>query len=363
MGKKSKFRKIRFQIFLFMGAGLLVWSLISNAGFEILFNIEEKNNIELPEKVYVIFNCVQVLLLVLVNIPFLRFLIRHLDKPVQKIITGLKHVADGNYSEKIEFNSKNEFDEIKDAFNLMAEKLEQAEQIKLQAENERILLFANMAHDLKTPITSIIGFAKALSDDIITDEQKKAEYMHTIHAKATKMNELIDRLFEYVKLESAENLLHKEKTDISELLRNCIADMYTEYEENNIALEIEIPENAVIKEADKVELSRVYTNLLNNVLKHNPKGIKVLVRMEENGRTTIADSGEKMSEKVEKNMFMPFVSGDSSRTAKSGSGLGLALAHIIVAKHGGTLRFVADCAASGETGLDGYTKAFVVALP
>ena len=349
MNKKN--HKLKFQIFLYMIVTLLVWFAIVTLASEFLFQLEEKRGVEFPMKVYVIANLIQALLLVLMNIPFLRFLIKHVDRPVQKIIASLNRIAEGNYSEKISFESKNEFDEIKDTFNSMAEKLEAAEKIKLNAENERILLFANMAHDLKTPITSIIGFSKALSDGIISDEAKKIEYLATINSKATKMNGLIDRLFEYVKLESTENLLHKEDCDIAEILRNCVADVYAEYEEKRISLEIEIPETPVIKKADKVELSRVYTNLLNNVLKHNPAGIKVLVKMDAEGCVLIADSGEKIPAEVKESLFMPFVSGDKSRQSKNGSGLGLSLASKIMKKHGGSLRL--------SENIPGYTKGFV----
>lgn len=348
---KAKTRKLRFQIFLYMVVTLLLWFVIITALSEYLYYIEEKSGVELPFKFYILVNILQAVLLVLMNIPFLRFLIKHVDRPVQKIIASLNRIAEGNYSEKISFESKNEFDEIKDTFNSMAEKLEAAEKIKHKAENERILLFANMAHDLKTPITSIIGFSKALSDGIISDEAKKIEYLATINSKATKMNGLIDRLFEYVKLESTENLLHKEDCDVAEILRNCVADVYAEYEEKRISLEIEIPETPVIKKADKVELSRVYTNLLNNVLKHNQNGIKVLVKMDAEGCVLIADSGEKIPAEVKESLFMPFVSGDKSRQSKNGSGLGLSLASKIMKKHGGTLRL--------SENIPGYTKGFV----
>ena len=352
MNKKN--HKLKFQIFLYMIVTLLLWFVIITAVSEYLWYLEEKSGVELPFKLYILLNILQAALLVVMNIPFLRFLIKHVDRPVQKIIASLNRIAEGNHSEKISFDSKNEFDEIKDAFNSMSEKLEAAEKIKQKAENERILLFANMAHDLKTPITSIIGYSKALSDGIISDEAKKTEYLATINSKATKMNELIDRLFEYVKLESTENLLHKEDCDVAEILRNCVADVYAEYEEKRISLEIEIPETPVIKNADKVELSRVYTNLLNNVLKHNPDGIQVLVKMDAEGCVLIADSGEKIPAEVKDSLFMPFVSGDKSRQSKNGSGLGLSLAAKIMKKHGGSLRL--------EENIPGYTKGFVAAL-
>ena len=333
-----------------MALGLLIWFLIATALSEILYYLEDVKNVDLPFKWYVLLNIFQALLLILMNIPFLRFLMKHVDKPVQKIVEALNRLADGKYDEKIDFESRNEFDDIKDAFNSMSEKLETAEKIKQNAENERVLLFANMAHDLKTPITSIIGFSKALSDGIITDDKKKAEYLTTINSKAVKMNDLIDRLFEYVKLESADNILHKENCDVAEILRNCLADVYAEYEDKKIQLEIQIPEIPVIKKVDKIELSRVYTNLLNNVLKHNTSGINVLVKMDENGKVLIADSGEPLPAEVQDSLFVPFVSGDKSRQSKNGSGLGLALAYKIMKKHSGDLRLI--------TKVEGYTKGF-----
>ena len=358
----NKTHKLRIQIFLYISVTLVVWFLIASGLSEILYYLEDVRGVELPFKWYILLNIIQALLLILMNIPFLRFLIKHVDNPVRKIVNALNHLSDGHYDEKIEFESKNEFDEIKNAFNLMAEKLEAAEKIKQNAENERVLLFANMAHDLKTPITSIIGFSKALSDGIIDDEKKKAEYIATINSKAVKMNDLIDRLFEYVKLDSADNLLHKENCDISELLRNCIADVYAEYENKNIQLEIEIPDKALIRKVDKLELSRVYTNLLNNVLKHNSGNIHVLVKMTENASLLIADSGEPVQDDIKDLLFKPFVSGDKSRSSKNGSGLGLALSYKIMKKHDGDLKLVTAPELETITKSSEYTKGFLATL-
>lgn len=351
----NKKHKLKFQIFAYMAVTFLIWFIISTFVSELFYYLEEKRGVEFPFRVYALLTFIDMVLLVLMNIPFLRFLIKHIDRPVQKIISGLNHISEGNISEKIDFNAGNELDEIKNAFNQMSGKLAEAEKIKQNAENERVLLFANMAHDLKTPITSIIGFSKALSDGIIDDKDKQKEYFTTINRKAVKMNGLIDRLFEYVKLESAENKLHLEPLDVAEILRNCIADIYTEYEERHVQLEIDIPDSAVTKNADKVELSRVYTNLLNNAIKHNSAGIKVLARMKADGTALIADSGEPVQKEIAENLFTPFVSGDSSRRSSNGSGLGLSLAYKIMKKHGGELRFVQGTPEVPA----GYTKAFI----
>ena len=183
----NKPEKLRVQIFIYMIAVFFMWFALSSALTEILYYLEDKRGVEFPFKFYIVMDFFQMVLLVLMNIPFFHFLIKHIDKPVQKIICGVNKITEGIYDEKIDVESNNELDQIKNAVNQMAEKLAEAEKIKQNAENERVLLFANMAHDLKTPITSIIGFSKALSDGIIEDEKKQAEYISTINSKAVRM--------------------------------------------------------------------------------------------------------------------------------------------------------------------------------
>lgn len=164
------------------------------------------------------------------------------------------------------------------------------------------------------------------------------------------MNDLIDRLFEYVKLNSDANVLHLEKTDVAELLRNCIASVYSEFEEHEIQLEIKIPESQIILCVDKLEIQRVFVNLLISILKHNENGIRVLIKMDEDGRTVIADSGNAISEELEKHLFQPFVKGDSSRKSGKGNGLGLSLSKLVMEKYGGDLVYLRD--------VPGWTKGF-----
>lgn len=238
---------------------------------------------------------------------------------------------------------------------LFFRQLDKTEKIKEQAEKERLMLFANMAHDLKTPISSILGYSKTLALGIVTDETKKIEYLNTISSKAERMNDLIDRLFEYVKLESPENILHKTNVDVAELLRKSVGNVYTDFEEAGISLEAEIPENQIFKEVDPLEIDRVFTNLLNNARKHNPKGTAVSVFMSEKGKVTVADNGNSLPSEVVAHLFKPFISGDESRMSKNGSGLGLALAYKIMKKHGGKLSLVSPCICNQTE----FTKAFV----
>ena len=143
-------------------------------------------------------------------------------------------------------------------------------------------MLSDITHDIKTPITTICSYAKALTDGVVTlDENKQQEYLHAIYAKSMRMSELITTLFEYVKMDSEGFALHKEKADLGELLRENIALLYTDFEEKGMELEIDIPEMAFPMELDKNQMSRSISNILTNALKYNTKGTKVLIRLDE----------------------------------------------------------------------------------
>ena len=344
--------RIKIQFLVYLSITFVLWLISTDIFWALLVRLFKTEAIEESASTNLIFIGGCALLVILCAFPFVTFFIRDISKSIKQTADSMKKLSTGDYSQRMNISSASEFSEIAEAFNNMADELEQARRIKESAEKERTMLFANMAHDLKTPITSILGYSKALSDGMVSDEKKKAEYMSTITAKAMRMNELIDRLFEYVKLESPENVLHKTEVDLAELLRNSLANLYTDFEEKNISLEINIPESPVIKNVDKLEIDRVFTNLLNNAMKHNPAGITVSVSMDEKGKTVISDSGSPIPESVANQIFKPFVLGDQSRASRGGSGLGLALSYKIMKRHEGDLLYQSPC--------KDMTKGFVV---
>lgn len=345
---------LKFQFLCLIALEIFLWSLLSEVYWLIAEKIMTKGSASLspdswtPDLIYVIGS---VAVLFFSTLPLIFYLFRRINSPVKKITDGIRWISKGKYRH-INVKGSSEFVEIAESINKMSDSLSEMEKCKAEIEKERILLFANMAHDLKTPVTSILGYSKALGEGMVEDKEKQKEYLMTMTSKAMRINELIDRLFEYVKIESPENVLHKTDCDVAEILRNCVADIYTDMEEKNIELELNITEQVVIKNADRLEIGRVFSNILNNALKHTAGGTKVYVEMDENGNTVIADSGEKIPDVIASKLFKPFVSGDESRTSCNGSGLGLALAYKIMQKHGGSLLY--------ESPYKSYTKAFLV---
>lgn len=233
---------------------------------------------------------------------------------------------------------------------LLAEEKEQ----ELRADQKRNLLLSDIAHDIKTPITTICGYSRALSEGVV-QEQKRQAYLDVIYAKAMRMDELITLLFEYVKLESEGFVLHREQGDFAELVREMTALLYTDFEEKGMELVMEIAEEKMPMEMDKLQLGRAVTNLLTNALRYGKEGGKVLVRLSDY-ELTVADEGEPIDPALAAHIFEPFTRGDRARSTQGGSGLGLGIAKKIVEMHGGNL--VLSLNAEGE-----YTKAFRMRFP
>lgn len=234
------------------------------------------------------------------------------------------------------------------------ELLAQEEAQKLARDQRRNLMLSDIAHDIKTPITTICGYSKALSEGVV-DEKDRQSYLDAIYAKAMRMDELVTLLFEYVKLESEGFTLHREPGDLAELTREMAALLYADFEDREMELVLEIPEVRVPFEMDRLQLGRAVTNLLTNAVRYGKEGGRVLVRLQDY-ELTVADEGEPIDPEFAAHIFEPFARGDKARSSKGGSGLGLGISRKIVEMHGGKLLLIQNF---GE----GYTKAFQICLP
>lgn len=230
------------------------------------------------------------------------------------------------------------------------------ENMRWQYEKKRNLMLSDMAHDLRTPITTISGYAKALNDGMVSEDKQK-EYLQAIENKAVRMNDLINLLFEYVKLDSDGFVLNKERCDLSELLRENAALLYSDVEDKGMNFDIDILEDACYMPLDGLQFSRVVTNLINNAIRHNEAGTTITLAMEKEDelvRVIVADDGNLIPSEVASHLFEPFAVGDASRKTKGGSGLGLSIAKKIVEMHGGNLKL--------SQNYKQYKKAFIIEL-
>ncbi len=273
-------------------------------------------------------------------------------KPLHYLAEAFRSVAGGEYDARAEYEGINEFVALKTSFNLMVEKLQEMQNVQKRYHQQRQQLFADLGHDLKTPITVIRGNAMALLEKKLPHEQQQ-KLLRSINRNAVNINDLIDFLVYYTKIDCADYVLNLKKCDLSEYLRQIVIDKMDYFDNNNIHLEIDITEKSIFLDIDEKMFRRAVENLLNNIIQHNPKGISALICLNDSKRIVVADTGPKISDEISNEIFEPFVSGDMSRNASDHNcGLGLSISKKIIEKHGGNLRLEQD--------YEHYTKAFII---
>lgn len=264
---------------------------------------------------------------------------RRLTKPLEQMAEIINRMSVGDYSERLQLSGAYELTVIQGKFNAMADSLERsvAENRQLQQNKQRML--ADLSHDLKTPITTIQGYAKALETGISDKEEVKERYLKLISDTTAYVAGLIDQIFVLSKLDRPDYPVLLERIDAAELLREIVADYYEQLEREQFTLEVDIPEEEVPAYCDPQLVRRAISNLLSNAIKHNPPGTSVTVRLVDNNdwlQFIVADDGIGIPSEWRDKVVEPFIRADHARQ-KEGAGLGLSIASQVAKLHGGRL--------------------------
>ena len=206
-----------------------------------------------------------------------------------------------------------------------------------QSEQAYKRLMTSISHDVKTPLASLVGYLEAIECKIVAGEEKD-EYVHVAYEKAHYLKHFVENLFEWVKLDSGEQIFRFEILDLNELSRNIVVDWISVLENSNFEYEFDIPETEYFMRIDVNAYSRILNNLMQNVLVHS-KGSKMIFRISENDlqvKIAIADNGKGISPDDLPHIFERMYQCDQSRSAK-GNGLGLSIVKELVAAHKGTI--------------------------
>lgn len=268
-----------------------------------------------------------------------------------------------DYMNKKNTNLKNysgpsEFIEIVDNFSALAKRLDESEIERENLDKCRQKMLADISHDLKTPITVIQGYSRAIRDGLVP-KNERGRYLDTICKRADTLSELIDTFSEYSKLEHPDFSLKIEKIDICEFCKALLADKYQELEFAGYLLEVDIPDDSIYYEFDSSHMKRVIDNIIGNSIKYNLPGTTLyftLYNEKNNIKIMLGDNGFGISKDIAETLFNPFVIGDESRSNKQGTGLGLAIVREIVEKHGGNISLV-------RKPISPYKTQFIISLP
>lgn len=207
-----------------------------------------------------------------------------------------------------------------------------------QSEQAYKRLMTSLSHDVKTPLTSLVGYLEAIQKKIVTGEEKD-EYIDVALDKAHHLKNFVESLFEWVKLDAKEQIFQFEICDLNEVSRDILTDWIPTLEDKQFAYKIDIPETEYSIRLDRSAYMRILNNLLQNVLLHS-EGNKVSIQISENEKQAniiVADNGKGIPEKDLPRIFERLYQGDESRGG-IGNGLGLSIVQELVTEHGGTIR-------------------------
>lgn len=230
------------------------------------------------------------------------------------------------------------YKELNEELKRVAEELKKKSLEKEQLEESKKRMLADLSHDLKTPMTTIQGYSKALYEGFVEDEEQTKRYLNYIYNKSIRVTALIDELFIFSKLDNPDSQIHKQEKDLCEFLREVIVEYYELFADKEMELDIHIPAKKIVYRFDQKLLYRAISNLLENTIKYNSEQTMVFISLKESNEhitIEIGDDGTGIGEDIAQTLFEPFVRGDKNRVNDSGSGLGLAITKKIIEKHGG----------------------------
>jgi len=259
------------------------------------------------------------------------FLSRRILSPVLALTRAARHLGQGDFSQRVIIKDKSEVGELAGAFNAMAENLERNEQLQRN-------MIADIAHELRTPLSNLKGYLEAVRENVIKPDEK---IIRSLDEEASLLSRLVSDLQELSLAEAGELKMNLQQQDITELINQTMFTLQTQAEEKGIALTSNIHDSLSAVNIDSQRISQVLRNLLENALAHTTKGDIIVISAKEANKwieVSILDNGEGIPSEDLPNIFERFYRVDKSRTRATGnSGLGLTIARRLVEAHGGKI--------------------------
>ena len=256
--------------------------------------------------------------------------VEYLSREIQKI-------REEGFGRTMELQGDDEITRLCAVINEMSVQLREKEEREKRQQRSKDELITNVSHDLRSPLTSIIGYVELLKETGPEDRQRFAEYIEVVERRLTGLNGLINELFEYTKLNSADQLPDMEKRDVLELLRHILYEYKVLMEAEGLTLSWQLEAESHMAHINIQQMVRVFQNLLDNARRYAHRSAPVTVTAQDTGRlhicitNRVADPHGIEPDRI----FERFYCGDRARSAPQSSGLGLAIVKRIVELHGG----------------------------
>lgn len=291
-----------------------------------------------------------VILYVLLGIVIFSVTFMILEEPgiryLERISDAVQSISQGNLNTEVDVTGDDEFSAMAANLNKMSSDIRRLMDKEREAERTKNELITNVAHDLRTPLTSIIGYLELLAGNTQLPQEMQHKYIEIAYSKSRRLEKLIEDLFSFTKLNYGKIAMHIGQIDIVKLLEQLLEEAYPNFEEKNLSYDLQSNVPAKIISADGNLLARLFDNLIGNAIKYGADGKRVLVKIhgeEDTVTVSVTNFGRVIPADELPLLFNKFYRVEQSRsTTTGGTGLGLAIAKEIVDMHGGTIRVASD---------------------
>lgn len=351
---RSKKNKLLRKTFINFVIKILIWSicmplgiflfvtLIDSLTFQWLYDISPEVYNNFREFFYSITNVRTLIIPILIIwvIGTLVLLYRLLKK-VFGYIDEVGKATEDLVNKDVEYiELPDELEEIKNRMNHLKRESEKNEKLAKENEEKKDELIVYLAHDIKTPLTSMIGYLSILDEIDDMPKNKQKNYISIALDKSYKLEDLINELFDVARFNSEKIVLEKEELNLNLMLEQIIDDFYPTLREVNKSIKLNYDEQITI-DADPDKLSRVFNNLIKNAISYSKEESEIVINLKKDNNNVIVEvinKGKQISKEKLSKIFEKFYRLDSARTSRTGgSGLGLAIAKDIVELHNGTI--------------------------
>lgn len=263
------------------------------------------------------------------------FLSRYITKPLTKLNQSAISVASGHYKQEISISGKDELAELGKSFNIMTNKLEQLEKIRRDSTSD-------LAHELRTPVTTIKGYLEAVEDGLM---QLDKETIEELKEESERLIRLINQLQEYNDAQNAIVNLKKEPIKVNPILKEVFNKNKFIIDKKSISVKLELEDNIIIN-ADRDSLIQIFNNLIDNAIKYNKLGGTINVKSKKEGNyinIKISNTGISIDKKDLPYIFERFYRTDKSRSQDTGgTGIGLAITKELLEAHNGKISVLSN---------------------
>lgn len=286
-----------------------------------------------------------------------RLIRRYKQMQQRHIISELHYISNGHLDHRIPFELGGDAGRLIDSINVLVDSTVAAIEEERRIEQTKDELITNVSHDIRTPLTSVIGYLGLIEEKQYKSEEDLLKYTHTAYIKSKQMKVLVDDLFEYTKVRQSNSPLNIITFDIQQLIEQLVVDYEWPASQQKMEIDFQSPYEHISMTGDPEKLVRVFDNLLSNALKYGVGGSEIIITIKKTNTDvyiSIKNNGPEIPNESLEHLFDRFYRVESSRSKQTGgTGLGLAIAQSIINLHEGSIN---------TTSTNGWTS-FNIVLP